>query len=531
MTIDGWLNPSACERIAALLLHFIWQGAAVAVAAAWLAGLLPLGTPEARYRWWLGVLVVQAACPAVTWWWTAPTTVLRSGPAAVTAVVEPADGVGAAPLVVLAWMAGVTVLSLRLLVGLVAAERLRRRGEPLPEGIGRIARRMAERMGIAEARVYGSRRVCEAVVVGLWRPLVLVPAAWLVELPPDVLEAIIAHELAHVRRWDRWINLFQRVVETVLFYHPAVWWVSGRVRIEREKCCDAWAVRATGQRVRYAEALALVAGRRVAESRPLLAMGMGGKSMMLLDRIQNVLGVQGPLRKPDWWLAGVMALGAGLALWVSALALSPRNATADDEQPRGDRGRAAAQREADADAAAARRIAPRAGGERAAGEQEEQVDMATLLRMVRELREEVALLRRELRAREGRESAPPRGREGAEAGARPRAEGARDGERPSAERREGQRPSAEARDGERPAAERRDGERPRGGVRDGDRARTGGGEAERAAPVRRDGERGEGERSRGERTGQAERDGERAAPREGERPAGERARGERSLEF
>ena len=68
--------------------------------------------------------------------------------------------------------------------------------------------------------------------------MILLPTSWLTELPPDMLESIIAHELAHIRRGDLWVNLLQRVIEVLLFYHPAVWWLSQRIRVERELCCD-----------------------------------------------------------------------------------------------------------------------------------------------------------------------------------------------------------------------------------------------------------------------------------------------------
>ena len=103
----------------------------------------------------------------------------------------------------------------------------------------------------------------EAVVTGLLRPMVLLPAAWLAEMTPEVLEAVIAHELAHIRRYDLWVNLFQRFVETLLFYHPGVWWLSRRVRLAREMCCDEMAARATGDRVVYATALELAARKRL----------------------------------------------------------------------------------------------------------------------------------------------------------------------------------------------------------------------------------------------------------------------------
>ena len=93
-------------------------------------------------------------------------------------------------------------------------------------------------------------------VIGWLKPVVLLPASALAALTPQQLEAILAHELAHIRRHDYLVNLLQTLVETLLFYHPAVWWLSRRIRIERENCCDDLAVSLCGDPVAYAAALA-----------------------------------------------------------------------------------------------------------------------------------------------------------------------------------------------------------------------------------------------------------------------------------
>ena len=90
-------------------------------------------------------------------------------------------------------------------------------------------------------------------VIGWLRPVVLMPASALSGMGPQQLEAILAHELAHIRRHDYLVNLLQTVVETLLFYHPAVWWLSGRIRVERENCCDDLAVSLCGDPYAYAE--------------------------------------------------------------------------------------------------------------------------------------------------------------------------------------------------------------------------------------------------------------------------------------
>ena len=114
-------------------------------------------------------------------------------------------------------------------------------------------------------------------------------------LSPSHFEAILAHELAHVRRRDYLVNIVQRVVETLLFYHPAVWWVSGWIRREREHCCDELAASVCGDRVGYARALRALEELRV--HAPALAMGAGGGE--LLVRIRRLVD-RTPVPAPGW---------------------------------------------------------------------------------------------------------------------------------------------------------------------------------------------------------------------------------------
>jgi outer membrane protein assembly factor BamA len=135
-------------------------------------------------------------------------------------------------------------------------------------------------------------------------------------MPPDMLEAVLAHELAHIRRHDLWINLFQRIVETLLFYHPAVWWLSRRLRIERELCCDELVVRVTQNPLRYAETLEHIGRLSLASrSAPLIVSIMGSRSMLSV-RIRNILRLQ-PQQQSSWaWLVGLVPLLlAGAIYW------------------------------------------------------------------------------------------------------------------------------------------------------------------------------------------------------------------------
>jgi hypothetical protein len=132
-----------------------------------------------------------------------------------------------------------------------------------------------------------SKAVESPAVIGWLRPIVVLPLSALAGLTPWQIEAIIAHELAHIRRWDAWVNLFQVATETLLFYHPAVWWVNRVIRNEREHCCDDVAVAACGNAPGYARALALLE-----ESRSAAALVMAANGGALTSRIGRLLGVK-----------------------------------------------------------------------------------------------------------------------------------------------------------------------------------------------------------------------------------------------
>ncbi len=150
-----------------------------------------------------------------------------------------------------------------------------------------MAARLAKRLHIARPiRLLESSMVDVPTVIGWLRPVVLMPASALAGMAPQQLEAILAHELAHIRRHDYLVNLLQTLVETLLFYHPAVWWLSRRIRVERENCCDDLAVSLCGDPYAYARALADLEELRADSSRLVLA-ATGGS---LLHRVRRLIG-------------------------------------------------------------------------------------------------------------------------------------------------------------------------------------------------------------------------------------------------
>ena len=371
-----------CQRLTLALLHFCWQGCGIALGIWGVLTLARFRTAEARYAASVAALVLMGLCPVITLlilqasekpWQASPTRdsvptaeVARlpgraigssrgidnaPTPQPISAVTDqayPAVAITATwqqvwdrsactlwacqPGFLLAWQVGVIVLAVRLLLGHLETIQLRRDRQRIPAVLARRAKVIGQRLGISTGgQVFGSRRVDEAIALGFVKPIVLIPLAWLSELPPTVLEAVIAHELAHLRRCDRWVNLAQRMLEILLFFHPAVWWLSNRIRLEREMCCDELAVTVTGRRVSYAHALEQI-GRRCVTGEPSLATAFAGnRRMNLLSRVQNILAIPREPEAGRCWPAGLaVVLLALLAVCFSNGLIQPRFASADD---------------------------------------------------------------------------------------------------------------------------------------------------------------------------------------------------------
>jgi beta-lactamase regulating signal transducer with metallopeptidase domain/HEAT repeat protein len=220
--------------------------------------------------------------------------------------------------IVAGWIVGTALCSLRPLLGWRTLRRLRRLGvSPAPDELVAALRRVSIRLGVRPAvRVMQSTLARVPVVVGYVQPLILLPVSLVTNIPIGQLEAILAHELAHVRRHDFVVNLLQTLVETLFFYHPAVWWLSRRIRIEREHCCDDIVVTSLGNRIEYGRALVAVEELRGRSAVLALAAADGS----LLCRIRRILGVgadRNAFTLAGRWPAALLALamiGATCAL-------------------------------------------------------------------------------------------------------------------------------------------------------------------------------------------------------------------------
>ncbi|HEV3345192.1 MAG TPA: M56 family metallopeptidase [Pirellulales bacterium] len=213
---------------------------------------------------------------------------------------------------VAAWSAGVIFLSCRVLGGYFVVWRLSRRlVTPLDDAWQTRFRQLARRLGIDRpVELWQSAAVEVPAVLGWFRPVILVPVGMLTGLSVAHVESILAHELAHVRRHDFLVNAVQSLIETLLFYHPCVWWISARIRAEREHCCDETAVAACGDALVYARALT-----GLEELRPpaRLAMALTGGGP-LLRRIRRIVGRPRAGDVIGGWLAGSLAIALPLAV-------------------------------------------------------------------------------------------------------------------------------------------------------------------------------------------------------------------------
>ncbi len=357
--LQSAMSHATVWKLGWVLVHSLWQLAGVGVALAILLVLLRKASANARYLVSCAALALMVALPVVTLCiLDAPgagatpagelgTPASPPPPVEVVPVdVTPAEVVGTAapvvtaempdvswsalaldrletslPYLVLAWLAGVFGLSLWHLGGWAQLQRLKRRM------VAPVARELRARMDVLERRlgigravtVVQSALVQVPTVIGWLKPMVLLPASALTGLSTAQLEALLAHELAHVRRHDYLVNMLQTAIEILGFYHPAVWWVSRRIRGERENCCDDMAACVTGDRILYADALTTMEELR---GRPSLALAASGGN--LLARIRRLCRGEGEGTSRTAWLPSLLALGT-----LAALLLAGRGMLAD----------------------------------------------------------------------------------------------------------------------------------------------------------------------------------------------------------
>ncbi len=347
--LASWLGHPMVESLGWTLIHFLWQGAFIMGLLAVSRAVLRWRTAESRYLSGCAALLLMAAAPMLTFTHlnsslgaplitrqNLPRRPIDSTELDLTVIhahwTQFLPSTEASPWIALVlragvclWFVGMTILAARLLGGLWRVQRLRARHvQPLGEPWQGMIERLRSRMEIARpVRLLKSALIEVPTVIGWLRPVILLPASLLMGMTPAQVESILAHELAHIKRHDYLVNLFQCVLETLLFYHPAVWWVSNEVRQERECCCDELAARECGDRVEYARALAALDQLRPCPA-PFALSASGG---FLLNRVRRLLGLsdeKSPQPRRRFWIFLALAGGVCMVLLLANPAFAPR---------------------------------------------------------------------------------------------------------------------------------------------------------------------------------------------------------------
>jgi GWxTD domain-containing protein len=342
----NWVQAPIAKALGLTLAHFVWEGAVIGLV---LAVLCRTGRrPTVRYALAclaMAEMMVSFGLTLAHFW-----PGVAAGPVVALRSLSAASGAGAGPIgpaepaaslaerlvwVVPFWAGGVLVVYLYGIGGWIVAQRLRRTGVmPAPDEWQVRLGRLRQRLGLSRPVALMESCLAEVpVVIGFVRPVILLPIGLLTGLSAQQVEAILIHELAHVRRCDYLVSLMQKFVEGLLFYHPAVWWVSGLIRAERENCCDDVVVRVLGDARGYAATLAALEEIRWSAREPALA-ATGGNLMRRVRRLLNQ--PEGPRASvvPVFSTAILLvAVAALLGAWQPAPQPQPQSATKAVETP------------------------------------------------------------------------------------------------------------------------------------------------------------------------------------------------------
>jgi len=343
MNVVDYFGTPALARLAIALAHFMWQGLIIALLALGTARLFAKNSSRARYLIYLTSLFVMLLCLGATYCFgqapnmakpettTSETTKMpvvsppiakASGSENLAAVPETSphsktkttpqiskkaqpgteqkyhrfiDWQRYIPYVTGLYSLGVLIMLGRLVIGMLAGLRLRSASEPVtdPKILSAIPKQV-QALGLAfTPAIEYCRRIAVPTVVGLLKPTILLPLSFASGLTREQIEMLLAHELAHIRRYDPLFNIMQRIIEAILFFHPAVWLISGKVRMERENCCDDIVVKKGAKVSKYASSLLEIAQRSLSATSSQRKMAeqlsATGKSSRLGDRIRRLM--------------------------------------------------------------------------------------------------------------------------------------------------------------------------------------------------------------------------------------------------
>ncbi len=296
---DLFFHNALVSALGSTILHSLWQ-------ATLLAGLLWFGSrlttnSVLRYRFAYGTLVAQFFASALTFGWlyeptladsTVAVSFVNFTPYAATTTEASwwQPGVFLSWVVVF-WLFGLVIGTTRLAISLGRVRGMQREAQKaVPDHFRRLVTQLANRMGYYGSLHLGiSDKIDGPALVGHLKPMLLFPIAVINQLTEDQAEAVILHELAHLRRQDHWWNLLQCVIEVLFYYHPIVWWIGARIREEREHCCDDLVLRYGPNRLAYARALLYFEQQA---NTPATAVALTNNPTGLLGRVKRFLHQQ-----------------------------------------------------------------------------------------------------------------------------------------------------------------------------------------------------------------------------------------------
>ncbi|GAA3999948.1 hypothetical protein GCM10022408_08690 [Hymenobacter fastidiosus] len=349
--LETALSPALVRALGWTIVHSLWQGAVVGLALVGLLLLLRRHSAQVRYNVACVALATMVGLALVTF--IRHYSIALIGPEAVTALAAPATSAGTAealgflpadqpaadaggavglpawlqyfdhnlPLIVAAWLLGLLAMTLRLLGGLAYVQRLRHyRVQPLAAHWNERLEGLAAKAGLQRpVTLLESALVKAPLVAGHLKPVILLPLGTVLGLTPEQLEAILAHELAHIVRRDYLMNMLQSVAEILFFYHPAVWFITACLRTERENCCDDEATAICGDPLTLARALTALAemGQDVTPV-PQLALSAVGPDGSLLGRIRRLVQRRAAPTFSEGFMAALVVMGGLVLLGVTA---------------------------------------------------------------------------------------------------------------------------------------------------------------------------------------------------------------------
>ena len=346
------LSNEVIRSIGWMLVHSLWQAAAISILAGLLLIIMRRSSARVRYLLSFAALVLVVLSSVATFLLYYLGDGIRAGREeladmalyggiSIPSSLAPQSvqgqgwfGIFSAyleanlPLIVLVWFGGSAFLLLRRLGGFLYIQRIKHYrtlevGKDLQERVSQLAGKLGiDRM----VRVLESAIIEVPVAIGYIRPVILLPLGIIVNIPVQQLEAILLHELAHIRRRDYLLNIIQSVIEAVFFFNPAVWWISGNIRMEREHVCDDITVQNINNSLDYIKALTTM--ERSDRNRPLFAPAFGATGKKLLYRVRRILSPEstGKYRPKAAVFTSVLTAGALVFMTAAAFTIDDHSA-------------------------------------------------------------------------------------------------------------------------------------------------------------------------------------------------------------